>query len=234
MNDSIGSAHMTQGNSTTFTLDRFGNNNSALSLSGGWTQVPAGIYFDTPEFTISVCVYPKQIGSWSRVIDFANGQALQGIRFPFNIGGNDCFPSVVIEYTSNIRVDSPQQCALNQWNLLTATFDGRAMKIYINGSLTATNTLSSNIVMPRLTRTQNYVGKSNWNGDGYSYSFIDELRFYNKSLTQSQIFELMLLNDEINVNACRSTTTATSTSTISTTTITSSTTTSATTTTSSG
>jgi hypothetical protein len=46
MNDYIGSAHMTQESSSTFTLDRFGNNNSALALNGSWTQVPAGIYFN--------------------------------------------------------------------------------------------------------------------------------------------------------------------------------------------
>jgi hypothetical protein len=211
MNDSIGSAHMTQGNFTTFTSDRFGNNNSALALNGGWTQVPAGIYFDTPEFTISVWVYPKQIGPWARVIDFANGQALQGIRFPINYGGNDCFPTTTIEYTANIKVDSPQRCTLNQWNLLAVTFDGHALNIYINATLTATLTLGSYLVLPRLTRTKNYVGKSNWAGDGYSYSFIDELRFYNKSLTQSQLNELMLLYDENNITACMSTTTTTTT-----------------------
>jgi hypothetical protein len=64
---------MTQGNATYFTLDRFGNQNSALALNGGWTHVPPGIYFDTPEFTISVLVYPQQAGYNSKVIDFGNG-----------------------------------------------------------------------------------------------------------------------------------------------------------------
>ena len=63
---------MTQGNATYFTLNRFGNENSALALNGGWTQVPPGIYFDTQEFTISVWVYPKQVSVYSRIIDFGN------------------------------------------------------------------------------------------------------------------------------------------------------------------
>jgi hypothetical protein len=217
MNDQIGSAHMTQGNFTTFTLDRFGNNNSALALNGGWTQVPAGIYFDTPEFTISAWIMPQDAGPRARLIDFGNGSGTNNIVFTLNDGSNCHFPYVGIE---SINLISAKSLKSFVWQHLASTFDGHAMKIYINGTLTGTNTSSSNIIMPILISTQNYVGKSNWNGDGYSYSFIDELRFYNKSLTQSQIFELMLLNDERNITDCSSTTTTTSTSTITSTTTT--------------
>jgi len=37
MKDVIGTANMAQGNATYFTLDRFGNENSSLTLNGGWT-----------------------------------------------------------------------------------------------------------------------------------------------------------------------------------------------------
>jgi hypothetical protein len=211
MNDCIGSAHMTQGNSTTFTLDRFGNNNSALALNGGWTQVPPGIYFDTPEFTISAWIYPQQIGFWARVFDFGNGQDVQNICISLS-NGSDCVP-IAVNNNPLFDVVSSQRCTLNQWQLLTVTFDGHAIKIYINATLTATNTFSSFKQMPLLNRTQNYVGKSNWNWDGYSYSFIDELRFYNKSLTQSEINAMMLLNDVNNITDFSGTTTTTKSST---------------------
>jgi hypothetical protein len=50
MNDQIGSAHMIQGLNTIFDADRFGTPNSALNLNGGWTYVPKGVFFDTPQF----------------------------------------------------------------------------------------------------------------------------------------------------------------------------------------
>ena len=81
MLDVIGSSNMIQGNLTSFTSDRFNNPNSALALNGGWTQIPSGIYFDTPEFTISVWVYPSSVGSSSRIIDFGNGQFSDNIIF---------------------------------------------------------------------------------------------------------------------------------------------------------
>ena len=59
MNDVKGAADMSQGNATSYTSDRFGNANSALALNGGWTQVPSGIYFNSPQFTITAWVYPQ-------------------------------------------------------------------------------------------------------------------------------------------------------------------------------
>jgi hypothetical protein len=74
MLDEKGSAHMLQGALTSFTLDRFNCPNSSLALNGGWTQVPSGVYFDSPEFTISVWVFSQQVGFNSWIIDFGNGK----------------------------------------------------------------------------------------------------------------------------------------------------------------
>ena len=52
---------MTQGNLTLFTKDRHGYSNSALALNGGWTQVPSGYYFNTPEFTVTFWVFALKI-----------------------------------------------------------------------------------------------------------------------------------------------------------------------------
>ena len=79
MNDVIDSSHMTQGSSTSFTTDRFGNVDSALALNGGWTQVPSGSYFNTPEFSITAWVYPATSGLWARLIDFGNGENVDNV-----------------------------------------------------------------------------------------------------------------------------------------------------------
>jgi hypothetical protein len=84
MLDQIGSAHIMQGNLTKFAFDRFCNANSSLALNGGWAQIPSGIYFNSPEFTISVWVYPQQIGVWSRVIDMGNGINTDSIFISFD------------------------------------------------------------------------------------------------------------------------------------------------------
>jgi hypothetical protein len=187
MTDQTGSAHMTQGSLTTFVPDRFGNQNSALNLNGGWTQVPAGNYFNTPEFAISVWVYPQQAGVWARVIDFGNGQTEDNVILSFKFG-NDLTPAfqVISGNTILFETVSTQSIVFNAWQFLTATFDGINSRIYINGTLANTVVLSSPFSMSNTTRINCYIGKSSWSVDGVSYSYIDSLRFYNISLTQSR------------------------------------------------
>ena len=67
----------------------------------------------------------------------------------------------------------------NTWQFLAATFDGFTINIYINGILNGS--VSQMYALPTINRAFNYIGKSNWNNDGYSFSYIDDLRFYNIS-----------------------------------------------------
>jgi hypothetical protein len=186
MTDVVGTAHMTQGYNTYFRTDRFGNSYSALDLNHGWTQLPSGVYFDTPEFTISVWVYPFYVGSYSRIIDFGNGQNQDNIIFALSEGTSLKPYFSIIPFYDGFRTNT--QLTLNEWQFLAATYDGSSLKIYKNGNIIS-NTLKK-ISMPRITRTKCYIGKSNWN-DGSSTSFLDELRFYRKSLTELEINELM-------------------------------------------
>jgi hypothetical protein len=196
MKDETGSAHMTQGSLTSFVRNRFGCGNSALALNGGWTQVPSGIYFNTPEFTISVWVYPLNIGSWARVIDFGSGPSAENIALALSFT-TSLQPSLYI--VSGLSdplfiARSSQKLVLNQWLMLAVTFDGTNTCIYLNGTL-AVNYYFQGYTPLTLLRSKCFIGKSNWNGDGYSSSYLDDLRFYNKSLTQSEILEIMNRNE---------------------------------------
>jgi hypothetical protein len=193
MRDVVGSAHMTQGSNTTFTSDRFGNPNSALALNTGYTIVPSGVYFNTPSFTISVWVYPNAVvGIWSRVIDFTNGPATKTISFCVS-SSTYLKPALGIWDTSSYHVgDFISNTAVinNQWQFLVTTFDGTIAKIYIDGTLTRSSTVAL-YSLPTVTRTQNWIGKGAWSNHGYSSSILDDLRFFNKSLSQYEILELM-------------------------------------------
>jgi len=207
MRDMVGAADMQRGNLSYFIADRLGAVNSALALNGGWAQVPAGIYFDTPEFTISAWVYPQQVGSWARVIDFSTGSNQDNIVLTLDSNNLNCPYGFIGPL--NLEITASSLClTLNQWQLLTARFDGQLFSIYINGSLTVSGTQASANYsqLPPLNRTQNYVGKSSFNWDGYSHSFIDDLRFYNKSLTQQEIVDLIMMNYDVKNSKTASTT----------------------------
>jgi hypothetical protein len=183
---------MSQGSLTSFTTDRFANFNSALVLNGGWTQVPPGIYFDTPEFSITVWVFPQQIGFWSRVIDFGNVQADNIILSLDSGNGLSQNPVFTVGIGPWLQLGSPQKLTLNQWQHLAATYNGSLMSIYINGTLMASLSFTTRIPQS-ISRSNCYVGKSNFVQDGYSNSILDDLRFYNKSLSKCEL-DLLIKN----------------------------------------
>jgi hypothetical protein len=137
MKDVVGFADMTQGNLTSFTVDRFGCANSALALNGGWTQVPLGVYFDSPEFTISFWILPQTIiGQWVRVIDFSSGTISNDIVLAIS-DLTSPIPSLQISLDANLTMGafSSQNLTLGQWQFLAVTFNGTNSYVYLNGQL---------------------------------------------------------------------------------------------------
>jgi hypothetical protein len=200
MIDVIGGANMQQGSggaSILFVNDRFGNANAALGLNGGYTQVPTGVYFNSPMFTVSVWIYPQTVGAFARIIDFGNGISDNFIFAQASATGMNPFIQVFQNTTWKSDTYSSVYLTAGQWQFLTATYDGSTWKIFINGILVASSSIS--YILPTLTRENNYIGKSAnsppLGADGYSFSYLDDLRFYNISLSQSQIIDLMMSND---------------------------------------
>jgi hypothetical protein len=214
MIDTVGGSFydMKQVSLTSFTSDRFGNLNSALALNTGYTTISSGVYFDMPEFSISIWVNPYNPFPYSgsifsifesaRIIDFGNGPSNENIIFALDSTQSDLlqtprgcptpYPTFIIYDGVNKKssVISNKPLSENTWQHLAATFDGSQMNLYLDGVSVGVQSL--NYVMPKsLVRSRNYVGKSNWIGDGMSFAYLDDLRFYNKSLNQMEIQAIM-------------------------------------------
>jgi hypothetical protein len=199
LNDVVGNEDMFQGNLTNFVPDRFGCANSALNLNGeGWIQVPSGIYFNPPEFTITVWIYPQQNirnGSWASIIDFGNGPGQDEIilGLSFFKDNNQTFLGQIFNGSNQLVILlSPQHFSISRWQFLATSYNGTHTLVYINGQLVL-DSLDS--LIQSVTRTNCFIGKSNWAGHGLSSSYLDELRFYNKSLTEIEILQLMNQNE---------------------------------------
>jgi hypothetical protein len=193
--DKIGSTFMSHGSLTSFVEDRFCNPNSALALNGGWTQIQSGIYFNTPEFTISVWIYPLNVSWHSRVLDFGNGPNAD--NFIFSLLSSTLQPYINIYSGSSFvyGLGSKEVLTEGQWQFHVITINGTNARMYLNGKLVA-NSINPNLSLPtNESRSKCYIGKSHWASEGYSHSYLDDLRFYNKSFTQKEILELMNQNE---------------------------------------
>jgi hypothetical protein len=191
MKDIMDSKDMFQGNLTSFIEDRFGCPNSALALNGGWTQVPLGIYFDTQEFSITVWIYPSlNIGSYSRIIDFGNGASNDNIILGYEGISSNIFLEIWSGSSQVLHIELSQPLITGQWHFIAATFNGTNGRIFFNETLTTTDSFHSGYSLStNLSRSNCYIGKSNSPADGYSNSHLDDLRFYNKSLTLEEIIQ---------------------------------------------
>ena len=200
MNDMIGNASMTQGKYTSFVSDRFGTPNSALSLNGGFTQVGPAVFFNSAAFTISLWIYPWKVGSWAKIIDFANGCYSNRIYLSHQVetSGFPCATVIAGLGWSYTRATSYSVLTSQVWQFLAVTYDGFTLKLYMNGVLV------TQMVLRKFVRTQsssNFFGKSNCAGDGYSFSYLDEIKFYNVALSQPQINAEFFKSGQFQTNA---------------------------------
>jgi hypothetical protein len=189
MSDAVGTSQMRQGNFTNFTANRlgnftnftanrFGNLSSALAMNGGLTEIPQGIYFNTPEFTISVWILPQEIGlGFVRILDFGNGPSSDNIILALTTGNSLSPPYLGIYSNSSdiIKAYSSLNLTECQWQFLAATFNGANARVYLNGELIADQ--FHPFCLSSLSRNSCYIGKSNWPVDGYSHSYLDDLKF---------------------------------------------------------
>jgi len=78
LSDVVGGANLYNGYSYSYTYDRLCSANSAIYFNKGYLQVPSGVYF-YGDFNVTAWIYLKSYQSYSRVIDFGNGQAVENI-----------------------------------------------------------------------------------------------------------------------------------------------------------
>ncbi|ASK31453.1 hypothetical protein CEY12_15635 [Chryseobacterium sp. T16E-39] len=93
--------------------------------------------------------------------------------------------------SSQIKLNSNTGLNTNTWYHIAATYDGTSMKIYINGTLDASNTATGNFnANGILYLARNYDNSRTLNG------FLDEFRVWKKALTAQEI-----MNDKCNIAA---------------------------------
>ena len=168
-----------------------------MSLTNGYLQVPPGIYFNGL-LTFTAWVYPRAFVKNARLFDFANGAPSDNVLFQiFNTAG--LFPVLQVyfgkAFQDMIMMRDAKVGSLNlfynDWSHFAIQFDESSFIFYLNGVLSGKRTGAMG--PPNVNRTLNYIGKSNWGGDPNVNAILDEVRIYNRVLTQSEIFELMSL-----------------------------------------
>ncbi|EKD07248.1 LamG domain-containing protein [Arthrospira platensis] len=134
-------------------------------------------------FSVEVWVCHKSFTHWSGIIDFGNGSGADNILLANSHGTNNLVLAVYTNYYHEIQVENA--LTLGEWTHLAATIDASGnAKVYKDGQL-----LRSGIChLPNsINRTRNYIGRSNWDQDGYLDAQVSDLRIWNVARTQDEI-----------------------------------------------
>jgi VCBS repeat-containing protein len=144
----------------------------ALTLGGDLTM-EAWVYADgTP-------------GAFSRIIDLGNGQASNNLILGFDAGGQ-LFFQAYNGFVSSERITVNGRFSGNRWQHVAATVDAaNNVTLYLNGTVVSTGKLNTSPAS--ISRTNNFLGRSNWSADPYFHGGLRDLRIYDKARTQAEI-----------------------------------------------
>ncbi len=153
-------------------------------------------YIDLPDaetdfsngLTISAWVNYDNFNHWSRIIDFGNGPNSDNILLANQGTSSSLVLSTRIGGNSS-RVTADDVLVTGEWIHIAASIDADGIAvIYFNGAVVA----SGDVHIPStLLRTNNFIGRSNWNNDAYFDGKMDEIALWNASLTQDEIRDWM-------------------------------------------
>ncbi len=181
LNDASGLLNNGTATNTTWTTGKFG---SALSFNGtsSWVTVNNAAALNlTNRMTLEAWVYPTTTSGWRTVImrDPSANYYLDSSNGSYTGSG----PSAGVNNGTNQDVYGSSGLPLNTWSHLAATWDGTTLRVYVNGAQVASKAISQAIVAS--TSPLRIGGNATW-GEFFAGK-IDEVRVYNRALSQSEI-----------------------------------------------
>ncbi len=153
---------------------------------------------DVEDFTLSTWIYWNGGSSWQRIFDFGDG--MTKFMFLTPKGGSGTLQLDVHEEGTGHSLFGKMVLVQKQWSHIAITVEGRVAKLYLNGVLQDTNKDMS-IDLQSLMGTENYIGKSRFDGDPYLNATIDDFRIYRRSLSEEEIANIISNDSDILVEA---------------------------------
>jgi hypothetical protein len=164
-----------------FTTDRKGNPNSALYLNGSSKLSFLPVNFKGKEVTMA---------AWAKFAATGTGLSIIANAMDNNSGGmalfqmNDTYGSAV----STPNTNSTEGATLSMdWHHVAATYDGKDIKVYIDGLLVNTVNHPGSVGDGNKNLVIGAFSNEYWKGS------IDELRIYSKVMTAGEVKQLAAL-----------------------------------------
>ena len=147
----------------------------------------------TDEFTFSFWVYKEDMRKKENMeggVPYIIKNNEEGYDFPYGVyEWWEMSPGVTFcDENGADDIHSEKQVDIQKWTLVSATYDGETMKIYIDKELVKSQLISSSFIN---SSQPLYIGFGHFmTVDNYFKGILDDMRIYNKALTYSEIEQL--------------------------------------------
>lgn len=178
LHDVTGNGHDGELSGQTWVPGRFG---TALRFNDNLISIDATEQLDlTTGMTLSAWVNLEgEEADWPAVV---MKESPGSLSYGLWAGWVGLAPSVLIDVGSVEELSGGSQAPAGIWTYLAATYDGDNLRLYVDGNLEASLQVGEPIVPSTLPLT---MGGNHW-GE-FLHGAIDELRIYNRALTQSEV-----------------------------------------------
>jgi hypothetical protein len=186
--DATGKGHTgTLSGATWNTQGKFGN---ALTFNGvnSWVTVADANDLDlTTGMTLEAWVFPTAAATATTWRNVLIKERSGGEVYNLYADTDTHVPTLYVVRAANpgtpVGLSGATQIPLNTWTHLTATYDNAMLRLYVNGTLVRSSAMSGALLTS--TGALRIGGNSVW-GEFFQGS-IDEVRIYNRALTQTEI-----------------------------------------------
>jgi hypothetical protein len=173
--------------SPTFVAGKYG---SAADLDGATQSMmlPANMLVSVTNFTIAMWVNWDGGSAWQRLFDFGNDTTQYMFLTPSSGNGTLRFAVTTNGGGAEQILQTASALPTGQWVHVAVTRNDSVARLYTNGVLAATNTVS--ITPAGFNPALNYVGESQYEADPLFNGRLDDLFIYNYALGDADIVAL--------------------------------------------
>ncbi|QOC24463.1 family 43 glycosylhydrolase [Microbacterium hominis] len=192
--DEVGDADLTAHGTATVVDDP--DRGAVLRLtgaSGGYASFPTGFFDGRDTMTVSLDV--KSEKSSGNFFTFAFGT--DSTRYAFlRLRGGDVRTAITQNsWTAESAVTG--SVSAGQWHRLDLVFDKSTMRVYADGALLGENAALGATVSQLGSDLVGYLGRSLYSADGYFQGAYDNVRVYNRALSQTEILANAGIEDRL-------------------------------------
>ena len=196
MDDYVGKAHMNFLTNNEFCADRLNNPYSALNFMNGYNEIPPGVYING-DFTFTAWINYSEFFRWIIIMQLTNEQLKNTINIYAQSHHLRCPGASFSGEQTNTELICTENLSTDHWYHIAITLCGRIGRIYVDGIL---KNESKNTARPEnVVRYNNFIGRDNliqgWN-ERHLNGKLDEIRIYNRCLSQNEIMNLMQFVDK--------------------------------------